>query len=89
MAGTVDFLQRCYTGLELRDDVLRLAPRLPAQLRRLRLFVRYRGQSLDIELEQDVLRVTAMHCVAPSIRVAVNGDVYDVAESESRSFVLK
>ena len=26
MAGTVDLLQRCYTGLEIRDDVLRLEP---------------------------------------------------------------
>lgn len=29
MAGAVDLLQRCYTGLELRDDALWLDPQLP------------------------------------------------------------
>jgi alpha,alpha-trehalase len=89
MAGTVDVLQRCYTGLELRGDVLWLDPRLPTPLRRLRLSVRYRGQSLVVELERDVVRVTAMHCQAAPIRVAIDGEVHEVAESESRVFVLK
>lgn len=89
MAGTVDVLQRCYTGIELRDDVLRLSPRLPKPLRRLRLFVRYRGQSLAIDLERDIVCVNAMHCVAPSVRVAVKGEIHDVGASETRCFSLK
>ena len=89
MAGTVDVLQRCYTGLELRGEVLRLQPRLPKPLGLLRLFVRYRGQSLAIELERDAMRVNALPCEAPSVRVAVNGETYEVAASESRAFVLK
>lgn len=83
MAGTVDILQRCYTGIELRGDVLKLEPRLPKALRRLRLFVRYRGQSLVIELEGDAVRVQAMACQAPSIRVAVDGRTYELAASET------
>jgi alpha,alpha-trehalase len=82
MAGTVDVLQRCYTGIELRGDVLRLDPRLPRALGRLRLSVRYRGQSLRIELEGRRVRVQAMHCDAPSIRVAINGKTYELAASE-------
>ena len=89
MAGTVDVLQRCYTGIELRGDVLWLSPRLPKPLRRLRLFVRYRGQSLDIEVTPDAIRIDAMHCCAPSIRVAVNGETHDIAASESRRFLLR
>jgi len=89
MAGTVDVLQRCYTGLELRGDVLWLNPRLPKALRRMRLFVRYRGQSLTIDLEGDVVRVQAMHCQAPSIRVAVNGQTYELRESETRLVALR
>jgi trehalose/maltose hydrolase-like predicted phosphorylase len=82
MAGTVDVLQRCYTGIELRGDVLRLDPRLPRALGRLRLWVRYRGQSLRIDLEGRSVRVQAMHCVAPSIRVAIGGKTYELAASE-------
>ena len=88
MAGPVDVLQRCYTGIELRGDVLWLNPRLPKALRRLRLFVRYRGQSLAIELAGDTVCVNAMHCVAPSVRVAVNGEMHDVGASETRCFSL-
>jgi alpha,alpha-trehalase len=89
MAGTVDVLQRGYTGIELRGDVLWLNPRLPKALRRLVLFVRYRGQSLTIELTGDAVQVNAMHCSAPAIRVAINGETYDVAASECRRFVLR
>jgi trehalose/maltose hydrolase-like predicted phosphorylase len=89
MAETVDVLQRCYTGIELRGDVLWLEPRLPMPLRRLRLFVRYRAQSLAIELERDTVSVRAMHCVAPSVRVAVNGQIHHVAASETRRFSVK
>ena len=89
MAGTVDVMQRCYTGIELRDGVLRLSPRLPEPLRRLRLFVRSRGQSLAIELGR---RCRPGECDAlpgPSGQVAVNGETYDIAASESRTFRLK
>jgi alpha,alpha-trehalase len=89
MAGTVDVLQRCYTGIELRGDVLWLKPRLPKALRRLRLFVRYRGQSLEIELTGDAVEVNAMHCCAPAIRLAVNGETYEIAASERRRFPMR
>jgi trehalose/maltose hydrolase-like predicted phosphorylase len=89
MAGTVDLLQRCYTGIELRGDVLRLSPRLPKALRRLRLFVRYRGQSLELELTGDAVEVNAAHCCAPAIRLAINGETYEVAAAERRRFPLR
>ena len=43
MAGTVDLVQRCYTGLETREDVLWLNPSLPEELDGLDFDVRYRG----------------------------------------------
>nr|BEK63451.1 glycosyl hydrolase family 65 protein [Kitasatospora purpeofusca] len=43
MAGAVDLLQRCYTGLEVREDGLRLDPHLPSALGRLELELCYRG----------------------------------------------
>jgi hypothetical protein len=44
---------------------------------------------LNIELAGARVRVKAMHCLAPSIRVAVNGELHEVAASESRRFTLK
>jgi alpha,alpha-trehalase len=42
MAGSVDLIQRCFTGLTMSGDVLRFAPRWPAGLGRLRMTLRYR-----------------------------------------------
>src|SRR5690606_23128051 len=42
MAGTVDLLTRCYTGLELRDGALHLSPLTPAALPALSFELRYR-----------------------------------------------
>jgi alpha,alpha-trehalase len=86
MAGTVDVLQRCYTGLELRGDVLWLNPRLPDPVRRLRLAVRYRGHSLGLDIGRDALRVSAERCAAPSMQVGIRDRVYELAAGEVREF---
>lgn len=50
MAGTVDLVQRGYTGIVTRGDTLWLNPRLPDGLACLRLTIRYRGLALDLEM---------------------------------------
>jgi trehalose/maltose hydrolase-like predicted phosphorylase len=89
MAGTVDVLQRCYTGIELRHDVLWLAPRLPKPVRRLRLFVRYRCRSLTLELEKNMIRVKVMDGARGPVRIGVSGQTYEMAAPESRCFELR
>ena len=42
MAGTVDLLERGFTGLETREDVLGFDPFLPDAHRRMRFRLRYR-----------------------------------------------
>ena len=48
MAGTIDLLQRCYTGLELRQDVLFFNPVIPAELGSIEFDIRYRGYLLHL-----------------------------------------
>ncbi|MCI2417978.1 glycoside hydrolase family 65 protein [Saccharopolyspora sp. K220] len=50
MAGSVDLLQRCFAGIEVRDGVLRLNPLWPAELGPLELSIRYRGQPITVEV---------------------------------------
>jgi alpha,alpha-trehalase len=73
MAGSVDLMQRCYTGIEARADVLHLDPRLPRELRGLRLSLRYRRQVLDLELTCDQLRLTHRYPAAEAVRVCYRG----------------
>lgn len=88
MAGTLDVLQRCYTGLELRGDVLWLDPRLPESVRRLRLFARYRGHSLELTIGRDSVRVSAERCAAPTMKIGIRDRVYELAASEVKEFPL-
>lgn len=59
MAGTVDTVIRCYSGLETRDDVVRLDPRLPRQLPGARFVIRYHQQPVVIHMTQEDVTVTA------------------------------
>jgi len=50
MAGSVDLVQRCYTGMEVREDVLHLDPVLPSGLDSVRLQIYLRGHPLGLEI---------------------------------------
>jgi hypothetical protein len=76
-------------GIELREGVLWLSPRLPKPVRRLRRFVRYRCRSLALELEKNMIRVQVMDGTRGPVRIAVNGETYEMAAPESRCFELR
>jgi alpha,alpha-trehalase len=72
MAGTVDLIQRCYTGIEIRDEHLWLNPTLPDELRCLKIRVRFRGQTVELEATHDLVRVHALAAEAEAVRLRVN-----------------
>ncbi|SDS88051.1 glycoside hydrolase family 65 protein [Actinopolymorpha singaporensis] len=75
MAGCADLLQRCYTGIETRDDVLRLNPRLPRELTELELQLRYRGHwGITVHCTQDEVRIGLRRSAAAPITVAVKDE---------------
>jgi trehalose/maltose hydrolase-like predicted phosphorylase len=87
MAGTVDLAQRCYTGLEAREDVLRLNPSLPEELDGLDFEVRYRGNwGINLHLTPDRLRVRVPVSCATPVRIGVNGQVVELAPGSTREF---
>jgi trehalose/maltose hydrolase-like predicted phosphorylase len=88
MAGTVDLVARCYTGLELRGDVLWVNPQLPESLRVLRMLVRYRGHTLELTIGHAMLEVNATRCAVPSMRIGVGSGVHELAAGEKRTFAL-
>jgi trehalose/maltose hydrolase-like predicted phosphorylase len=77
MAGTVDLLQRVSTGIEITGDVLRLNPRLPQELERLDMRLRYRGHSLDLRLTRDALTVRERERGAAPINLGFKDKVYE------------
>jgi trehalose/maltose hydrolase-like predicted phosphorylase len=87
MAGTVDLAQRCYTGLEAREDVLWLNPSLPEELDGLDFDVRYRGNwGINLHLTPDRLRVRVPASCAVPVRIGVKGEVVELAPGSAREF---
>ena len=77
MAGTVDLVQRVSTGIEITGGVLRLDPRLPQELARLDMRIRYRGHSLDLRLTRDALTVRGRERGTAPIKLGIQGEVYE------------
>ena len=73
MAGAIDLLHRCYTGLELRRDVLFLNPVLPAEIGSIEFDIRYRGYLLHLQLTRDVARVHLDVAEGTPITVDIKG----------------
>jgi beta-phosphoglucomutase family hydrolase len=89
MAGTVDLLERVATGIEVTGDSLRFHPRLPEEIARMDLRIRYRGHSLDLHLTHDSLVVRGRERGVAPIRLAIGNDVHDFAGGSTRIFRLR
>ena len=79
MAGSVDLVQRVSTGIEITGDVLRFNPRLPDELERLDMRIRYRGHSLDLRLTRDTLTVREREPGGSPIRLGSRDEIYEFA----------
>ncbi|HEX9803862.1 MAG TPA: glycosyl hydrolase family 65 protein [Gammaproteobacteria bacterium] len=88
MAGTVDLLQRGYTGIVTRGEVLWLNPSLPDEIRNLTMSIRYRGQTLDLDIRQDFLRIRARASNAAPIKLSVRDGLYELKAGDAREFPL-
>ena len=88
MAGTIDLLQRCYTGLEVRGDALWLNPVLPDELSRLHFAIVYRQHSVDLDIDHDRLVVSAALSQARPATVVAFGRRYRLAPGQQIEVAL-
>ena len=86
MAGTVDIVLRCLTGLLTRGDRLRFDPALPAEVRRLRFSIHYRGSRLDISVAPGLLSVACRPGRAAPVTVMVGEQTRQLGPGESAEF---
>ena len=88
MAATVDLVQRATMGIEVSGGFLRLNPRLPQEMERLDMRIRYRGHSLDLQLTRGELVVRSHYRGAPAIRLGVRNETCELAGGNTRLFRL-
>jgi alpha,alpha-trehalase len=88
MAGTIDLIQRCYTGIETRENKLQLNPYLPSELVEIRFDVLYREHWVNILITPNQLIVsTRPHAVAP-IKIGFRNDTFELKSGDTLQFDL-
>jgi alpha,alpha-trehalase len=84
MAGTVDLITRCYTGLEVRDNMLHFNPYLPEEVGKLHMHVRYRGHSLQVDIIDNKLKIRDQQSFEAPIRIGYDGKMFELVSGETR-----
>ena len=88
MAGTVDLIQRCFLGVEMRANVLHFDPAFPADLQRVKVRLHYRHQTLDIEADHHELKITSGSFTTAPITIAYRGHYRDLSPGDRCAFRL-
>lgn len=89
MAGTVDIIQRCFTGLEVRNEVLWFNPNLPEKLPSVHYRIRYQGHWLRVNITQDKLAVQFERSWFGPVRIGFQGQQYEMCQGDHKEFSLK
>jgi trehalose/maltose hydrolase-like predicted phosphorylase len=89
MAGTVDLVLRCVTGLWARGEVLRFDPVLPPQVKQLRFSIHYRHHRLDITLAEDRLEISSRPGEGRPIQVLVHDEAIQLVPGARHQFPLE
>jgi trehalose/maltose hydrolase-like predicted phosphorylase len=87
MAGTLDMIQRCYLGTEIREGVLRFDPKPVGNLDGLSFPMRFRGTPLEVELEGGELTVSAQSdALGRPAKIGVGDEERELGAGEEHTF---
>jgi trehalose/maltose hydrolase-like predicted phosphorylase len=87
MAGCVDLLQRCFAGLETRQDALWFNPHWPGRFGRLEFAAQYRGQPLTVQVSGRTVRVRSEPGPGRTVHVGCGDQVRDLRPGDTVEFV--
>jgi trehalose/maltose hydrolase-like predicted phosphorylase/beta-phosphoglucomutase-like phosphatase (HAD superfamily) len=88
MAGTLDIVLLCLTGMRAHGDTLRFDPALPPQVKHLRFSVHYRGHRVDIILTENHMSVSSRPGRAPPIKILLRDQTRELAPGMQAQFQL-
>lgn len=86
MAGCVDLLQRCFAGLETRQDALWFNPHWPRQFGRVEFALQYRDQLLTVLVTGREVQVSAEPGPGDSVQVGCGDERCELRPGETARF---
>jgi alpha,alpha-trehalase len=88
MAGTVDLILRCYSGIEHRGDVLCFNPCLPSELRSIQFSINYRGNWLDIHINAKRISVHSRQEQGDPVKIAFADSTFFLSPGDTKKLDL-
>ena len=88
MAGTVDLVQHCFTGVVPRGDVLWIDPALPAEIRELGMTLRYRRMWLDMRFTHERVSIVSDVEDTGTCRIGYGDQVHDYVAGQTLEIEL-
>jgi len=88
MAGTVDIVQRCLTGLAAHGRALRFDPALPPEVKQLHFSVHYQDHRIEVQLSEDRILLSSRPGEASPIQVLVRDRLVTVEPGAQAEFRL-
>ena len=89
MAGTVDLMQRCYTGLETKEDTLWFNPALPREVGSVIFNIFYRQHWLRVTIKQNSITITSLGEKCSPIKLGLRDTFYLLQPGQTIKVSLK
>lgn len=87
MAGTVDLIRRCYTGLEARNGALWFNPQLPDELEYITFRFKYKSHWILLHLTgKELSLISDGGIAAEKVKVMVKNEEYYLKKGEKKVF---
>jgi trehalose/maltose hydrolase-like predicted phosphorylase len=83
MAGTVDLILRCYSGLENRGDMLWFNPNLPSELKCLEFELMYRGSLINVTVTDCRIKLWSRPGTKAAIRIGFGDKTFQLLPGET------
>ncbi len=78
MAGTVDLMQRCYSGLETRQETLWFNPALPREVKCLSFKILYRHHWLTVTIQRKSMRISSRGETSLPIKIGLRDKLHEL-----------
>jgi len=86
MAGAVDIVQRCFTGIEFRNNILYFNPDIPEELKSISMTIRYRENWLAVTCDRETLKIASERCAVGVIMIGFRDNVHILEPGNSLVF---
>jgi trehalose/maltose hydrolase-like predicted phosphorylase len=89
MAGSLDLVQRCFAGLQVRDRALWIKPDMPDAITKLSMQIKYHDHWVSISIDDDKVKIAFEEGRKKTVEIGVIDEIYEFEQGKTREFKLK